>query len=598
MTDAETPLQDFAARSSRVTKRPGLDVRTLTDRGIAPPLTTRFSARPGLLVALVATLLALVVTMPVAIHPTSNVYGPPGDGSGTVTFYWWWSYALTHGKSIFDNQLQGVPLGSEWSRVPLVPLSMFIFAPLSVLLGPVLSYNVLILSSFPLTAWATYMLGRRLGLTALPAAFSGLTFAFTPYHLEKAMGHGNQAHLELLVGELLLLVTWRARGRIRYIVGAGILAGLQLWAETSIAYVLVFAVATFFLVSASIGLLTEPRKWEVLRRHLGAGALLAAISALFVPVAVVFLHRPGTPGSTPDLLALEHRDLGQVQIYSARLHEYVQPYYNNPLVPALIKRWELAHLHGSNWTESTILLGFTVIVLAIVGIILTRRLFPVALATALIAAGALLAMPPTRLLFGRPVHFPSYYLFGLISSYRVYARFSWMVLLGGSLLAGLGLAALQSRLRPGSVHVLLLIPFLLAAIEFNNLPPERFTQVFPAPAEYVWLRDQPQGVLLEYPANAGDLPRQEVQIRRYLLYQMVHLHPTFLTEVNGAAWAEAKRLEPYYAPGVVARLKALGVRYVFVHQSDYSADGFDLSRNVDGLSYVTTLDGVDIFTVD
>jgi hypothetical protein len=562
------------------------------------PVVAWLRARPGLLVTLVATLLALVVTMPVVLHPTGDVYGPPGDGSGAVAVNWWWSYALTHGKPLFDNQLQGVPLGSEWDHISFVPLSVFIFAPLSVLVGPVLSYNLLILSSFPLTAWTTYVLGRRLGLTTLPAAFSGLTFAFTPYHLEKAMGHGNQAHLEMLVGALALLVIWRTRGRIWFVVAAGILAGLQLWSEPSISYVMVFAVATFFLVSGFVGLLTEPMKSRVLRRHLAAGVLMAAIAIIFLPIALIFLHRPGTPGAAPGLLALEHRDLGEVAIYSAHLREYAQPYINNPLVPAPIKQWELNHLHGSNLTESSILLGYTVIALAIVGIALTRRLFPVALATALIAAGALLAVSPTHVLFGRTVHFPSYYLYGLVSFYRVYARFSWMVLLGGSLLAGLGLAALQSRLRPGKLHFLLLIPFLLAAIEFNNLPPERFTQVLPAPGEYVWLRDQPQGVLLEYPANAGDPTRQEIQIRRYLLYQMVHMHPTFLTEVNGAAWAEAKRLEPYYAPGVGERLKALGVKYVFVHQSEYRSDGFDLPRDVDGLSYVTTLDGVDIFTVD
>jgi hypothetical protein len=556
-------------------------------------------ARPGLLVGLVATLLGLIATMPVVLHPTGDVYGPPGDGSGAVAVFWWWGYALTHGKSLFDNPLQGVPLGSEWSRMALSPLPVLIFAPLSALLGPILSYNLLIVGSFPLTAWVTYRLGMQLGLTALPAAFSGLTFTFMPYHLEKAMGHGNQAHLEMLVGALLLLTMWRARGRMRYVLGAGILAGLQLWSEPSIMFVMVFALATFFLVSAILGLLTEAGKSRVLGRHLAAGALIAAITALSLPLALIFLHRPGTPGSTPGLLTLEHRDLGQLQIYSARLHEYAQPYFNNPLVPAPIKQWELNHLHGSNVTESSIMLGYTVIALAIVGIALTRRWFPVALATALIAAGALLAMPPTRLLFGRPVHFPSYYLFGLVSFFRVYARFSWMVLLGGSLLAGMGLAALQSRLRPGKLHVLLLIPFLLAAIEFNNLPPERFTQVLPAPAEYTWLRDQPQGVLLEYPANAGDPTRQEIQIRRYLLYQMVHMHPTFLTEVtDGAASAEAKRLEPYYAPGVVDRLKALGVKYVFVHQADYLADGFDLTRYVSRLTYVRTLDGVDIFTVD
>jgi hypothetical protein len=543
-------------------------------------------------------LLALVETMPVVLHPTGDVYGPPGDGSGAVAVFWWWGYALAHGKPLFDNQLQGVPLGSEWDHISFVPLHVFIFAPLSALVGPVLSYNLLILSSFPLTASATYLLARRLGITALPAAFSGLTFAFTPYHLEKAMGHGNQAHLELLVGGLLLLTIWRARGRLWLAAAAGVLAGLQLWWEPSITYVMVFAVATFFLASAIVGLRNEPSKSRVLGRHLAAGTLMAAVATLFVPVALIFTHRPGTSGAAPGLLGLEHRDLGQVEIYSARLREYLQPYVNNPLVPAPIKQWEMNHLHGSNWTESSILLGFTVIVLALVGIALTRRLFPLALATGLIAVGAIMAMPPTRLLFGQPVHFPSYYLFAVASFYRVYARFAWMVLLGGSLLAGMGLAALQSRLRPGKPQLLLLIPFLLAAIEFNNLPPERFTQVLPAPAEYAWLRDQPQGVLLEYPANAGDPVFQEIQIRRYLLYQMVHLHPTFLTEVNGAAWAEAKRLEPYYAPGVAGRLKALGVKYVFVHQSEYRADGFDVPRYVGGLTYVRTLDGVDIFTID
>ena len=512
--------------------------------------------------------------------------------------FWWWGYALTHGMSLFENPLQGVPLGSDWATIPLTPLSVFLFAPLSAVLGPILSYNLLILSSFPLTAWVTYRLGRQLGLAALPASFSGLAFAFVPYHLEKAMGHGNQTHLELLVGALLLLAIWRSRGRLRYVVAAGILAGIQLWSEPSIMFVMVFALATFFLVSTLAGLLSESARVRVLGRHFGAGALVAAITALFLPLALFFLHRPGTPGPAAGLLGLRQRDIGQVDIYSAHLHEYVQPYFNNPLVPVPIKQWELHGLHGSNVTETSIMLGFTVIALAILGIVLTRRWFPVALATALIAVGALLAMEPTRIVFGRPLHFPSYYLFGLVSFFRVYARFSWMVLLGGTLLAGMGLEALQSRLKPGKAQLLLLIPFVLAAIEFNNLPPERFTQVLPAPAEYTWLRDQPQGVLLEYPANTGDASLQEIQIRRYLLYQMVHMHPTFLSEItDGAASNEAKHLEPYYASGVVDRLKALGVKYVFVHQSDYRADGFDTPRYVDGLHFVTALDGVDIFTV-
>ena len=105
---------------------------------------------------------------------------------------------------------------------------------------------------------------------------------------------------------------------------------------------------------------------------------------------------------------------------------------------------------------------------------------------------------------------------------------------------------------------------------------------------------------MEYPANSGPVPlRQEAEIRQYMLYQMVHLHQTFLNEtaLSGTVADVAAQLEPYYKPGVGARLKAYGVRYVFVHREDYIAAGWAVPTTVDGLTYVTTLNGCDIYTV-
>ncbi|TME01107.1 MAG: hypothetical protein E6I69_13830 [Chloroflexi bacterium] len=99
------------------------------------------------------------------------------------------SCSLVHGGSIFDNTLEGVPLGSEWSQIPFVVLPLIVITPLSATIGPIASYNLLILSSFPLTAWATFLLVRRLGFGNLASAFAGLAFAFSPYHIEKAMGN-------------------------------------------------------------------------------------------------------------------------------------------------------------------------------------------------------------------------------------------------------------------------------------------------------------------------------------------------------------------------------------------------------------------------
>jgi 6-pyruvoyl-tetrahydropterin synthase related domain len=551
----------------------------------------------ALAVFLIATAWAVVVTWPVAIHFGDTIYGTPGDATGTVTDYWWWGYALTHGKPILDNTLQGVPLGSEWDLLPFSPLPVFIFAPLDVAIGPIATYNVLILSSFPLTAWATYLLARTLGISRLGSAFAGLALAFIPYHIEKATGHGNQAHLELLAGTLLFLVRWRQGGSRWNLVGAGALAGLQAWWEPSVFYVMAFAVPTFLVVSAVLpdkGV----RRMDWIRRHVLAGLVMVAALVPFLPVAFLFFHRPGSATSLATQLS-HAQTSGEAIIYSARLREYFEPWYANPLVPNSIKQWEFLHLHGSNFVENSLGLGYTVLALAFAATVWARRWFVIALCIALIFVGVLVALPPDQKLGPIAVHPPTYYLTQVVTIFRVYARFAMMVQLGVCLLAGMGIAVLQARLGAGRRQLLLVIPFLLMAVEFNNLPPNHVTQILPAPAEYVWLRDQPQGIVMEYPAKAGgETGQQEIQIRQDLLYQMIHLHPSFLTEVtNGQVGAAAKRLEPYYGPGVVDQLKSYGVRYVLVHRTDYFADGYDVPLSVPGLTYVTTLGDTDIFTV-
>jgi hypothetical protein len=548
-------------------------------------------------VLLVATAWAVVVTWPVAIHFGDTIYGTPGDATGTVLDYWWWGYALTHGKPVLDNTLQGVPLGSEWDLIPFSPLPVFLFAPMDAIIGPIATYNVMILSSFPLTAWAMYLLARTLGISRLGAAFAGLALAFIPYHIEKATGHGNQAHLELLVGTLLFLVRWRQGGGRWNLAGAGVLAGLQAWFEPSVFYVMAFGVPTFFVVSA---LFTEAGVSRVvwIRRHLMASLLMVAVMLPFLPVAYLFFHRPGSPLSLTIQMTLAQTS-GEALIYSARLREYLQPWYANPLVPDVIRQWEILHLHGSNFVESSLTLGYAVLALGLIGVLLARRRFVIALGVGLMLVGVLVSLPPEQKLGPIVVHPPTYYLTQVVTIFRVYARFAMMVQLGVCLLAGLGIAVLQERLRGGRRQLLLAVPFLIMAVEFNNLPPTHVTRILPAPAEYVWLRDQPQGTLMEYPAKAGgETSEQEIQVRQYLLYQMVHLHPTFLTEVtSGRVGAAAQRLEPYYGAGVVEQLRAYGIKYVLVHRRDYMADGYDVPRDVPGLTYVTTLDGTDIFTV-
>lgn len=557
-----------------------------------------FARRPATLVFLIATALSLVVTFPVILHFNQSIYGSPGDATGGVTQFWWWGYALLHGRSVFDNTLEGVPLGSGWDQIPFVVLPVLVFTPLSALIGPIASYNLLVLSGFPLTAWAMYLFVRKLGYSQLACAFSGLAFAFAPYHVEKAQGHAYQTHLEFVALALYFLVARNQTGRMRYAAFAGVTVGLELWMDYSVFYVLGFGLAVFFVVSLLFAERTVPfTQW--LKQNVTAGVIMSAVTALFVPLMLVFAHRPGSGGSLSGAIGSVHRDIGQLQVYSARIYEYALPWHANPLLPNAIRAWENAHLHDSNWTESSLAVGYTVMALAVVGLLLNRVRFPTALAIALVLVGAALAEPPMAHLFGIPIKAPSYYLYQVVTFFRVYARFVILVLLGAMILAAAGLTALQSRLKPGRQQLLLVIPFLLLAIEFNNLPPTHTYAILPAPAEYTWLAAQPPGILIEYPAQSSVVQTQEVQVRQYELYQMVHLHPTFLNEAatDGPVADAALQLEPYYAPGVADQLRNYGVRYVFVHRDDYVADGWDLPENVPGLTYVTTINGVDIYTV-
>ncbi len=547
--------------------------------------------------ALAATLLALVVTLPLGLHPASVIYGTPGDSTGTIATLWWWSYALQHGKGVLDNTMWGAPFGAGWAAQPFTVLPLLVFAPLSVLTGPTAAYSLGVLSSFPITAVVAYFAGRRLGMTTLAAAFSALAFAFLPYHQEKAMGHMLEAHMELFPAVLLFLLRWRDGGSRWNLAAAGGMLGLEVWIDYQFALILLFLTAAFFVASALV------RNGPVaffgwLGRHAAAAGVTALAVLPFLPAAILLAHRPGTGGSYAASIAgtigQYHRTLGDIDVYSVRPLEYLMPWARNPLVPGPVQAFVTSHMHRSSITEQTQVLGYTVMVLGIAAVIWFRPRFPVVLLLLTAAVGALLALPADIHAFGLLLPGPAVLLNHVLPFIRVYARFGVLVMFAATLLAGLGFTLLEARVRALRPPWILVAPFVLLALEFNGLPPSRTTTIFPAPAEYTWLRGQPAGILIEYPVVVNG-PFAEVVSRQYTLYQQVHLHPIF----NGAAAGSpadqaAATVNPYYEPGAVPRLQALGIRYVFVHRRAFASLGYGVPRAVEGLRYVGTYDGGDV----
>jgi hypothetical protein len=556
----------------------------------------------ALLVGLIATALALLLTFPLAGHLSDAVYGPPLDNIGSSAVYWNWLYALQHGRSPFDNQMWGAPFGAGWEHVPFSALQMLISLPLTALVGPTAAFNLEILSGFGLTAIATFGLARRLGLPLVPGAFAALAFTFAPFHVMHSMEHLAESHLEFVSGFLYFAVRWRQEGLRRFAVGAGSVAGLSAWLDPTLTYLLVPAAAAFLIASL---VAADQTRWRDLRsraaEHLPALAVVAGVALLFVPVFALFWSRPGSGnyrGGFSAAAATVHRPISEIVWYSARLPDYVLPWHDNPLTPATVRALE-ERLPG-NFFESSLFIGYTVMALALVGLIWGRGVFVRLLPAILALSGLLMSLEPYPHVLGVQLWAPSGLLYRVLPFFRVYSRFGVLVLLGCALLAGLGLAILQARLGPGRRRWLMAIPFAMLAVEFNNVPPPRVTQMYPAPQEYVWLSTQPAGILAEYPLAPSQLPDAgEPQRRSYEYYQQVHRHPILNSDPTpGPALDVARQLDTYYRPGVSGKLRSLGVGYVFVHRSWYRADGFEVPRAVPGLRYVGSFGDVDVFQPD
>ncbi len=400
---------------------------------------------PSLVIIGASTAYALVVTYPVVFNLGSMIYGYPGDATGTVATYEFWAQALRQHQSIFENNLWGAPYGAGWQAVPFAVISLAL-ASLSALLGGIGAYNLEVLASFPLTAWTTYLVARRFGCRPLAAAFAGLAFAFIPYHIEKAQGHAGQTHTELFSATLLFLMRWRQGGSRWNLAGAGTVAGVTLWIDYYFAFIDAFLVATFFAASFLRGKGGESW-WPRLRTHVVAALILGLATAAFVPVTVLVAERGSLAGSLAAQTASFNQSLAEVRVYSSRPFEFLLPYHANPLVPKRVVDYETSRLHYSNFTEQSLFIGYTVMVLAALWVLVAWRRFETIVLLAIGAVGFLVSLPPGLNFNHYVVPTPSLLLNPVFPIFRVYARFGILVLLGAAILAGLGLSWAQERLR-------------------------------------------------------------------------------------------------------------------------------------------------------
>ncbi len=140
----------------------------------------------------VYSILALVMTWPLAGHLSTHIPGTGGDGPNFLWRLWWVPHALvSRAASPWHTDLLFHPQGVSLVFDTLAPLYGLLSYPIQVAGGVVTAYNLLLMGSLILAAWGCCLLAMHLTGDSRAALVAGTVFGFSPYLLVHLWGHLN-----------------------------------------------------------------------------------------------------------------------------------------------------------------------------------------------------------------------------------------------------------------------------------------------------------------------------------------------------------------------------------------------------------------------
>lgn len=416
--------------------------------------------RIHLLALLAYTGLALLLTWPLALRLASHVPGDGVDDPALAWNLWWLKERLVDQRNldIFHVGWMFYPIDINLAFYTLTPLNGLLSIPLQTAASRIVATNLLLLSTFVLSGYGTFLLAKDLlahewrsqpgvgegstGHWLLPF-LSGVIYAFASAKLfYAALGQFNIASSQWIPFAVLYAVrTGRGPGWRNPLL-AGLFLTFQAWAELTFASFLVLFIGLYGL-------------WQMARAAGRQRAARPAIRLLnrYGLTGLVFLLglAPFLWAMLPDLRAegdFFSRGGGFADVFSADLIGYLLPTRLHPL----LGDW-VAGLPFSNDVGQHIFLGYSGLALALLGAgWLLKTGGPARLIWPLLGLLFwLLTLGPAVRIFGQPTPVPG--PFALISRLpffsgnRYPSRYSVLLLLIVALLAALGGAALARRLR-------------------------------------------------------------------------------------------------------------------------------------------------------
>ncbi len=456
---------------------------------------------------------------------------------------------LEAGEPLFEANIFHPHPNSLVFSEHLLGLSL-LCAPLrAVGMGPVSSYNVLLIGSFVLSGFAAYLLalhvtGRRDG-----AALAGIIYAFAPFKFAQLN------HIQMLASfwmPLCLLfahryLVSRRSGWIVLFFVTWILQLLSCWYY-------------FFFLGLGVCMATAcvlAQGWRPTRRHLLMGLVgTAAVVGSALVLALPYLaERARDPGFT--------RTIREADFYAAKLNSYLN-------TTELNRVWGSLEIGNSpTRTEHQLFPGLTALVLGVTGAIgaWKKKDRAVLFYLALALVSGCLSFGPYLHRLGLHIPLPYLLLYHLVPGFkalRTPARLASLVLLGLSVLAARGWASTQKTRRWWFLAAgILMVEYFSAPIPLLPVPARGAL-----PAAYRWLSEEaPQGPILELPMPTSE-EQETIRDAMYVYYSLFHRRQT-VNGLSGYVPASHRRIrtlmQSFPDEWSCSLVRELGVRLVLIH---------------------------------
>jgi hypothetical protein len=441
---ASSPASDGAALGASTPHLPWrARLRAVATRAPRPP------AWSGALVLYLACELALFGPGILGRLETGAVGSNPSSDYQVMTWSLeWWPWAILHGHNPLHTSAVWAPWGYSTAWMTSIPALAVLAAPITLLAGPLVAYNVLMLAALPAAALAAYALCRELTHRFVPALIGGYIYGFSPYLLGQTVAQ----HLNLVqiwpFPLIALLAVRYLRGSLRarwLVAGTAALGAIVLGSSLELLALAAPVAVIALIVAYATAAAPRPRILSLTAWLATAGTFVGLLALPFAWLTLVE-RRPPLPYAP--------------ERYATDVANLVVP-TTTVLGGTLKTTLHVSAKFVGNVGEQGGYLGLPLLLICLVAILSDRRR-GVWVAGAALVASLLWSMGPDIVLAGRTIASEPLSLAGLpVLDLALPARAAFLVALAAAVLAAVWLARPRVpwlRFAAGAVIVLSLWP--------------------------------------------------------------------------------------------------------------------------------------------